>query len=206
MTGQISEDGNWIWNGSEWVPITDENHPISSPQNESSSDYFGKIRLGLLTISLILCFIAVTGNSWMTFTEDGETGNFSLNKVSVSGYGSFDYDEFCGGGGVDEQYCSLGTVGLFATTMLWLAIIIGAVTIITYLFDIVDKVPERTRFAFSWGAGALMLIGTLGWVLAKPDFQEFSPTVGLSFWLGLIAGLLALSGEIVNTFFAKQDA
>ena len=26
MTGQISEDGNWVWNGNEWVPIPPTNY------------------------------------------------------------------------------------------------------------------------------------------------------------------------------------
>ena len=105
----------------------------------------------------------------------------------------------------DEKYCSLGTVGLFTTKVLWSAIICGALTIITHL-GVVDRVPEKARLAFSWGTGALMLIGTLGWVIANPYDIGFPPSnVGGSFFLGLLAGLLALSGEIVNTFFAKQD-
>jgi len=203
-------------------------------QVESTSDYYGRIRLGLLTMSLILGFIAVTGNSWMSLDFEDDSGyvfaDLSLNKISVSGYGSFDYDEFCGDGGKekdmtdflaldyaysdapvqfendDEKYCNLGTVGLLTTTVLWLAIISGAVTIITHLFGVVNRVPTKIKFVFSWGTGTLMLIGTLGWAFTNPYQIGFPPShVGGSFWVGLIAGFLALSGEIVNTFFAKQD-
>ena len=206
----------------------------TEPQVESTPDYCGKIRLGLLTMSLILGFIAVTGNSWMSLDFEDDSGyafaDLSLNKISVSGYGSFDYDEFCGDGGKEkdmadflaldyaypdapvqfendnEKYCSLGTVGLLTTTVLWLAIISGAVTIFTHLFGVVNRVPTKIKFVISWGTGALMLIGTLGWAFTNPYQIGFPPMlVGGSFWVGLIAGLFALSGEIVNTYFAKQD-
>jgi len=210
----------------------------TEPQVGSTPDYIGKIRLGLLTMSLILGFIAVTGNSWMSLTFEDDDGNvfadLSLNEISVDDdleITSFDYDEFCGDGGKEkdmtdflaldyaypsapvqfendnEKYCSLGTVGLLTTTVLWLAIISGAVTIITHLrADYENRIPAMTRFAFSWGTGALMLIGTLVWVITNPYDIGFPPdNVGGSFWLVLLAGLLALSGEIVNTFFAKQD-
>ena len=208
----------------------------TEPQVQSTPDYCGKIRLGLLTMSLILGFIAVTGNSWMSLTFEGDDGNvfaeFSLNEISVDDdleITSFDYDEFCGDGGKEkdmtdflaldyaypsapvqfendnEKYCSLGTVGLLTTTVLWLAIICGALTIITHL-GVVDRVPKKARLAFSWGTGALMLIGTLGWAFTNPYQLGFPPDfLGGSFLLGLIAGLFALSGEIVNTYFAKQD-
>ena len=214
-----------------------EPEPVSIDQSEiQSADYYGRIRLGLFTMSIILGFIAVTGNTWMVLDFEDDDGNvfadLSLNEISVDDgdeITSFDYDEFCGDGGKekeimdflaldyaypdarvqfendDEKYCSLGTVGLFTTKVLWSAIICGALTIITHL-GVVDRVPEKARLAFSWGTGALMLIGTLGWVIANPYDIGFPPSnVGGSFFLGLLAGLLALSGEIVNTFFAKQD-
>jgi hypothetical protein len=208
-------------------------------QNESTPDYYGRIRLGLFTVSIILGFIAVTGNTWMVLDfEDDDDNVFvevGLNEIRISNYdyyyASFDYDEFCGDGPKEktmtdflaldyaypgapvqiendaEKYCSLGTVGLLTTTVLWLAIISGAVTIITHLgADYENRIPAMTRFAFSWGTGALMLIGTLVWVITNPYDIGFPPdNVGGSFWLVLLAGLLALSGEIVNTFFAKQD-
>ena len=204
--GQISPDGNWIWNGTEWIPRNDEGPTISPTEIESSPDYYGKIRLGLLTISLILGFIAVTGNSWMTSEVEGGI-NFGLNEVSVTGYGLFDYDEFCDSSPDDDdmELCNLGPVGSFTTITLWLAIISGALMIITHLFGFMDKIPAKTKFVFSWSTGALILIGTLGWVLTKPSVESWNASVGLSFWLSLIAGLLALSSEILNTFFTKQS-
>ena len=209
----------------------------TEPQVGSTPDYIGKIRLGLLTMSLILGFIAVTGNSWMSLTFEDDDGHvfadLSLNEISVDDdleITSFDYDEFCGDGAKekdmtdflaldyaysddpvqfendDEKYCNLGTVGLLTTTVLWLAIISGAVTIFMHLFGVVNRVPMKIQFVFSWGTGALMLIGTLGWAFTNPYQLGFPPDfLGGSFLLGLIAGLFALSGEIVNTYFAKQD-
>ena len=206
-------------------------------QVESTPYDCGKIRLGLLTMSLILGFIAVTGNSWMSLDFEDDDGNVSadLSLKEISVYGdlettTFDYGEFCGDGDKEkdltdflaldyaypnsrvqfendnEKYCSLGTVGLLTTTVLWLAIISGAVTIFVHLFGIVDRVPIKIQFVFSWGTGALMLIGTLGWAFTNPYQIGFPPSlVAGSFWVGLLAGLFALSGEIVNTYFAKQD-
>jgi hypothetical protein len=206
-------------------------------QVESTPYYCGKIRLGLLTMSLILGFIAVTGNTWMVLDFEDDDGyvfaDLSLNEISIDeglDTTSFDYDEFCGDGDKEkdmtdflaldyayptnpvqfendnEKYCSLGTVGLLTTTVLWLAIISGAVTIFVHLFGVVNRVPMKIQFVFSWGTGALMLIGTLGWAFTNPYQIGFPPhLVGGSFWVGLIAGLFALSGEIVNTYFAIQD-
>ena len=204
-------------------------------QVESTPYDCGKIRLGLLTMSLILGFIAVTGNTWMTIDFEDDDGyvfaDLSLNGITIEEETtSFDYSEFCGDSDKEkdmtdflaldyaypnapvqfendnEKYCSLGTVGLLTTTVLWLAIISGAVTIFVHLFGVVDRVPMKIQFVFSWGTGALMLIGTLGWAFTNPYQIGFPPSlVGGSFWVGLLAGLFALSGEIVNTYFAKQD-
>jgi hypothetical protein len=204
-------------------------------QVESTPYDCGKIRLGLLTMSLILGFIAVTGNTWMVLEFEDDDGyhfaDLSLNEITVGGEivnTSFDYNEFCGDSDKEkdmtdflaldyaysssnfendnEKYCSLGTVGLLTTTVLWLAIISGAVTIFVHRFGVVDRVPMKIQSVFSWGTGALMLIGTLGWAFTNPYQIGFPPSrVGGSFWAGLLAGLFALSGEIVHTYFAKQD-
>ena len=203
---QISPDGNWIWNGTEWIPKNDEGPTISPTEVESSPGYYGKIRLGLLTLSLILGFIAVTGNSWMTSEVDGGL-NFGLNEVSVTEYGLFDYDEFCDSspGDDDLELCNLGSIGYSTTIILWLGIISGALIIIANLYGIEDKIPAKTKFVQSLIPGVLMLIGTLWWVLTKPSAESWNTSVGLSFWLSLIAGILALSSEILNTFFAAQN-
>ena len=37
MTGQLSEDGKWLWNGSKWVP-TPPNPPTPSASLETSKE------------------------------------------------------------------------------------------------------------------------------------------------------------------------
>jgi hypothetical protein len=37
MTGQISEDGNWVWNGYEWVPIPPQKDVVVQPQQAIST-------------------------------------------------------------------------------------------------------------------------------------------------------------------------
>ena len=48
--------------------------------------------------------------------------------------------------------------------------------------DAMDAVPEMGKTIATWGAGALMLVGMLGWYMMLPD-TDSETGLGMSGWL-----------------------
>ena len=205
MVGEISDDGEWVWDGAEWIPNTDGNQTEELENRikelETSAVEITKIlRFVLLATSLIFGIIVVTGDAWLTNYAD-QNGDFGLREGATHGP-EFTYEESCAdltknmdGTTTDtHQICSLASVGFYTAIVLWFAIGSGMIRLISPLFKIANNLPRAVNIAISWSTGALMLIGTLGWMVAKPDTAM---EIGMSFWLGLLAGFLALIAEIV---------
>jgi hypothetical protein len=62
-----------------------------------------------------------------------------------------------------------------------------------------DAIPEIGQKIISWGAGGMMLLGTIGWMIMAPEMpDEFG--YGMSFFMAMFAGLLGLAAPLMDMF------
>ena len=172
----------------------------------------GMIMAGMAVGALLFALIAVLGSSWITMDEDGVEGNYSLSDAEVEGFGItviVDFSETCDET-EDDEICSLATAGTVGAIGLWLGILLVAAFAAMLILpmagiDAMDEmIPDLGKMAIQWGAGAMILLGTFGWLILKPELEDGSG-LGLSFWMAMFAGLLALSVPVMDMFVAADD-
>ena len=64
--------------------------------------------------------------------------------------------------------------------------------------------PDIAQKLVSWGAGGMMLLGTIGWMIMAPEMpDEFG--YGMSFFMAIIAGVLGLAAPAMDMFVAADE-
>ena len=66
-----------------------------------------------------------------------------------------------------------------------------------------DAMPDMGKMITSWGAGALMLVGILGWWMMLPDGGEL--TMGMSSMMAIAAALLGLAAAAMDQFMDVDE-
>ena len=66
-----------------------------------------------------------------------------------------------------------------------------------------DAVPEMATKVATWGAGALMLVGMLGWYMMLPDGGE--STLGMSGWMAGAAMSMGLGSALIGQFIEADE-
>ena len=171
----------------------------------------GMVMSGMVVLSVLLGILAVTGMSWVTADEDGVEANYGLSEAEVS-MGAIeitvDWSEACDEDDDDES-CEAATAGTIGTIGLWIGIIMAAVFAAMMILpmagiDAMDGMPEIAQKIISWGAGGMMLLGTIGWMIMMPELEsEFG--YGMSFFMAIIAGLLALGTPLMDMFVPADE-
>jgi len=108
----------------------------------------------------------------------------------------------------DDEACDMATGGLIGTIGMWAGIICALmVTLILVLpmagVDAMDAVPEMGNKIATWGAGALMLVGMLGWYIMLPDGGESS--LGMSGWMAGAAMSMGLGSALIGQFIEADE-
>ena len=70
--------------------------------------------------------------------------------------------------------------------------------------DAMDGMPEIAQKIVSWGAGGMMLLGTIGWMIMMPELAD-EMGYGMSFFMAIIAGLLALGTQLMDMFVPADE-
>ena len=170
------------------------------------------IMAGMVVGALLFALIAVLGSSWITGEDDDMKGSYSLSEAEAEWGGttiSVDFSESCDDT-EDDDLCSLATAGTIGKIGLWIGILLvvafAAMLILPMAgIDKMDEIiPDMGKMAIQWGAGAMMLLGTIGWLILKPEIED-PLGIGLSFWMAMFAGLLALGAPVMDMFVAADD-
>ena len=108
----------------------------------------------------------------------------------------------------DEDSCDMATGGMIGTIGMWAGIICALMVTLTLVLpmagvDAMDAVPEMGNKIATWGAGALMLVGMLGWYMMLPDGGEFS--LGMSGWMAGAAMSMGLGSALIGQFIEADE-
>ena len=166
---------------------------------------------GMIVGAFLLALLAVIGSSWMTAEEDGMEANYSLSEAEVKAqiFGEsmtieMDYSEACDESDDDEP-CELATAGFVGKMGLWIGILMAGTYAAMMIMPIVgndsmDAIPEIGQKIISWGAGGMMLLGVIGWLILKPEMDDEVVGLGMSFFMAMFAGLLGLAAPLMDMF------
>jgi len=164
----------------------------------------------MVVLSLVLGLLAVLGSSWMTASEDGMEANYGLNEAEIEMGGMSVTAEYSDADcDLDEETCDLATAGTIGTIGLWVGIVMAAVFAAMMILpmagiDAMDGMPDIAQKLVSWGAGGMMLLGTIGWMIMAPEMpDEFG--YGMSFFMAIIAGVLGLAAPAMDMFVAADE-
>ena len=108
----------------------------------------------------------------------------------------------------DDEACDMATGGLIGTIGMWAGIVCALMVTLTLVLpmagvDAMDAVPEMGNKIATWGAGALMLVGMLGWYFMLPDGGEMS--LGMSGWMAGAAMSTGLGSALIGQFIEADE-
>ena len=116
------------------------------------------------------------------------------------------FSEQCDAG--DDDSCDMATGGMIGTIGMWAGIVCALLITLTMVLpmagvDAMDGVPEMATKIATWGAGALMLVGMLGWYMMLPDGGE--STLGMSGWMAGAAMSMGLGSALIGQFIEADE-
>lgn len=155
-------------------------------------------------------------SSWAEMDmEDAETCDMMLSMMEDEGDTECDgsmltmsmsFSDGCDDG--DDEACDMATGGLIGTIGMWAGIVCALMVTLTLVLpmagvDAMDAVPEMGNKIATWGAGALMLVGMLGWYFMLPDGGEMS--LGMSGWMAGAAMSTGLGSALIGQFIEADE-
>ena len=120
------------------------------------------------------------------------------------------FSEMCDAEGEDyEDDCDMASAGMIGTIGMWAGIICALMVTLTLVLpmagvDAMDAVPEMGKTIATWGAGALMLVGMLGWYIMLPD-TDSETGLGMSGWLAGAAMSMGLGSALIGQFIEENE-
>ena len=107
-----------------------------------------------------------------------------------------------------EDACDMATGGMIGTIGMWAGIVCALLITLTMVLpmagvDAMDGVPEMATKVATWGAGALMLVGMLGWYMMLPDGGDMS--LGMSGWMAGAAMSMGLGSALIGQFIEAEE-
>ena len=180
----------------------------------------GMVMAGMVVLSLVLGLLAVLGSSWMTASEDGFEANYGLSEMEVemtmgdaTMSDSAKWSDACEAaediGIEDDESCDMATAGTIGTIGLWVGIVMAGLFAAMMILpmagiDAMDGMPDIAQKLISWGAGGMMLLGTIGWMIMAPEMLD-EVGYGMSFIMAIIAGVLGLAASAMDMFVAADE-
>ena len=170
----------------------------------------GMVMAGMVVLSLVLGLLAVLGSSWMTASEDGMEANYGLNGAEIEmGSMSIEVDYADADCDDDDELCDLATAGTIGTIGLWVGIVMAGLFAAMMILpmaeiDAMDGIPDVAQKLISWGAGGMMLLGAIGWMIMAPEMPD-EISYGMSFFMAIIAGVLGLAASAMDMLVAADE-
>ena len=119
------------------------------------------------------------------------------------------FSDLCDEEGEDyEESCDMATGGMIGTIGMWAGVVCALLITLTMVLpmagvDAMDAVPEMATKVATWGAGALMLVGMLGWYFMLPDGGDM--TLGMSGWMAGAAMSMGLGSALIGQFIEADE-
>ena len=109
----------------------------------------------------------------------------------------------------DDDACDMATGGMIGTIGMWAGIICALVLTLTLALpmagvDAMDNLPDMAKTITMWGAGALMLVGMLGWYIMIPE-SDSETGLGMSGWLAGAAMTMGLGAAATSQFIEADE-
>tara|TARA_B100000767_G_scaffold93130_1_gene89542 strand:+ start:414 stop:935 length:522 start_codon:yes stop_codon:yes gene_type:complete len=166
----------------------------------------GMVMAGMMTGALILATLSLFGGSWISVDDAPDDLSITLSGTE-SGDSGVEYSDFCDLT-EDDKICSMATAGTVGTIGLWVAIVFAALALAMMVLpmagiDALDAIPDLVQKITLWGAGGLMLVSALAWVIIFPELSD-GEGVGMSFYMAIIAGVLGLAAPAMG-MLVKAD-
>ena len=120
------------------------------------------------------------------------------------------FSDLCDAVGDDyEDDCDMASAGMIGTIGMWAGIVCALMVTLTLVLpmagiDAMDAVPEMGKTVATWGAGALMLVGMLGWYMMLPD-TDSETGLGMSGWLAGAAMSTGLGSALIGQFIEENE-
>ena len=160
---------------------------------------------GMAALCLILGILGALGNTWLVPTGedaeameemDMETG-MSLRSV----WTTMDVG--------DADACDMATGGMIGTIGMWAGILCALVLTLSLALpmagvDAMDQLPDIAKKIATWGAGAAMLVGMLGWYMMIPE-SDSETGLGMSGWLAGAAMTIGLGAAAMDQFVESTE-
>ena len=136
--------------------------------------------------------------------EDGVEAECDGSEITISQSFSTICDE-----DDDDDACDMATGGMIGTIGMWAGIICALVLTLTLALpmagvDAMDNLPDVAKTITMWGAGALMLVGMLGWYIMLPD-TDSETGLGMSGWLAGAAMTMGLGAAATSQFIEADE-
>ena len=116
------------------------------------------------------------------------------------------FSDLCDDG--DDESCDMATGGMIGTIGMWAGVVCALLITLTMVLpmagvDAMDAVPEMATKVATWGAGALMLVGMLGWYFMLPDGGDMS--LGMSGMMAGAAMSMGLGSALIGQFIEADE-
>ena len=110
----------------------------------------------------------------------------------------------------DDDACTMATAGTIGTIGMWAGIVCALLVTLTLVLpmagvDAMDAMPDMGKMITSWGAGALMLVGTLAYLMMTPEDMSEEMAMGMSAMMALGAALLGLAAAAMDQFMDADE-
>ena len=137
-------------------------------------------------------------------SEDGGDAECDGTVLTMS----MTFSEQCDADEDDEDSCDMATGGMIGTIGMWAGVVCALLITLTMVLpmagvDAMDAVPENVTQIATWAAGALMLVGMLGWYFMLPDGGE--SVLGMSAWMAGAAMSMGLGSALIGQFIEADE-
>ena len=192
----------------------------------------GMVMAAMSALCLVLGIMGAMGTTWLVESdpeEDAPEGGYSLTAMHgdmedaemCDAFADFmeagecdgavysvSFSEVCDMDEDDDEICDMATGGMIGTIGMWAGIVCALLITLTMVLpmagvDAMDGVPEMATKVATWGAGALMLVGMLGWYMMLPDGGDMS--LGMSGWMAGAAMSMGLGSALIGQFIEADE-
>jgi len=119
------------------------------------------------------------------------------------------FSDICDDDADDEDACDMATGGMIGTIGMWAGILCALVLTLSLALpmagvDAMDQLPDIAKKIATWGAGAAMLVGMLGWYMMIPE-SDSETGLGMSGWLAGAAMTIGLGAAAMDQFVESTE-
>jgi hypothetical protein len=106
-----------------------------------------------------------------------------------------------------DDVCASASAGTMGTIGMWAGVVCALVVTLMLVLpmagvDAMDAIPDMGKMIVTWGAGGLMLLGMLLWMIMMPEGES---SMGLHLWLAGAAMTIGLGAAAMDQFIPADE-